>query len=160
MVTLVVLLPLFLEPWTHVVSLCTLPASKLQPILVEYACWLRAQTFVMAIMTLASDEEKMAMDKVKLYLIFKATFCLNGYFRKGPTVNRGDFENWVTLAKSQFFYSTPARFDVTHWHLTFFYFFVRHELFLPNFNVVFIRPIISPQITEKPSVLSNDLKTL
>ena len=54
-------------------SLCTLPASKLQPILVEYACWLRAQTFVMAIMALASDEEKMAMDS-------EIVFKIQGYF--------------------------------------------------------------------------------
>ena len=39
----------------------------------------------MAIVAMASDKQKMAKDKMKLYLKFKPTFGPDGYFRKAHT---------------------------------------------------------------------------
>ena len=38
--------------------------------------------FIVAIVTVASDKGKLAIDKMKLYLRFKATFGPDAYFRK------------------------------------------------------------------------------
>ena len=53
-----------LEPWVHVVSQCALPARKLPPILVEYACRL----FIWSM----SETQHIAMKSCQIYVKDKA----------------------------------------------------------------------------------------
>ena len=57
----------------------------------------QGSNFIMAIMAMSSDKNKMAMDKMKLYLKLKATFGPNGYFRKAHTYLGNCINFWLNL---------------------------------------------------------------